>query len=89
MDDLVTRLRSKGHLTQGDGLLALLDTGNEAADRITAQAAEIERLREALEGLVDDEPCWKDHHGYCQAHGLNDPCEMAIARQALGAPHAG
>jgi len=45
--------------------------------------AEIARLREALEGLIDDDPCWYDHHGYCQAHYVTSPCEMAIARQAL------
>ena len=41
--DLVKRL-----LSQGDGLLALLDTGKEAADRITELEAEVGRLRDAL-----------------------------------------
>lgn len=45
--------------------------------------AKIEQLTEALRGVVDDEPCWLDHHGYCQTHGLGNPCEMAIARAVL------
>lgn len=45
--------------------------------------ARIEQLTMALQGVVDDEPCWLDHHGYCQTHGLGNPCEMAIARAAL------
>lgn len=49
---------------------------DEAADRI-------EELEAALRSLIDDEPCWYDHHGYCQAHGLSSPCEMAEARKLL------
>ena len=45
--------------------------------------AKIEQLTGALRGVVDDEPCWFDHHGYCQTHVLGNPCEMAIARAAL------
>jgi len=73
--------------------LAALHRGMELgrSDRCEAIAtapliAALEEAREALEGIVtdaEDDPCWRDHHGYCQAHGLNDPCEMAIARQVL------
>lgn len=43
--------------------------------------AENERLREVLFGFIDDEPCWYDHHGYCQAHFSGEiPCYMAEAR---------
>ena len=45
--------------------------------------AENARLRSALEGLIDDEACGYDHHGYCQAHFITKPCEMAVAREAL------
>lgn len=48
--------------------------------------AENEWLRGVLRGLVTDEkddPCWYDHHGYCQAHFLGDPCQMSVARAAL------
>lgn len=41
MGDLVERLRDSAHMTQGDGLSAMLMTAHEAAD-------EIARLREAL-----------------------------------------
>lgn len=34
-----------------------------------APADELRVSRELLESLVDDEPCWLDHHGGCQAHG--------------------
>ncbi len=52
-------------------------------------AAAAPELLEALEGLVDDEPCWFDHHGNCQAHGINNPCEMAIARHAIAKAKGG
>lgn len=32
--------------------------------RVRAAAAEV-----VLRDLVDDDHCWYDHHGYCQAHG--------------------
>jgi len=41
MDDLVKRLRSWHHLTQGDSLEALIITGMEAADRIAALEAKV------------------------------------------------
>jgi hypothetical protein len=57
----------------------------KAADTIEAQAAEIKRLRELLARHVDGEqPCWRDHHGYCQAHYLEEDCRVAAARAALG-----
>ena len=41
MTGLAERLRSWHHLTQGDGLEALIITGMEAADRITALEAQV------------------------------------------------
>ena len=55
-------------------------------DTIEVQAAEIKRLRELLAQNIDDEPCWRDHHGYCQAHYLEEDCRVAAARAALGEP---
>lgn len=48
-------------------------------ERVTA-------LRLALRDLLDaigDEPCRFDHHGYCQAHFVSSPCEVADARRLL------
>jgi hypothetical protein len=53
-------------------------------DRIEALTAENERLRGLLARNIDDEPCWRDHHGYCQAHYLEEDCSVAAARAALG-----
>lgn len=58
----------------------------EAIALIKTQAAEIKRLRELLAQNIDDEPCWRDHHGYCQAHYLEEDCRVAAARAALGEP---
>ena len=49
----------------------------------------LDRLDEAISLLgehVDDEPCWFDHHGYCQAHGWltdEDRCPHARGREFL------
>jgi predicted nucleotidyltransferase len=78
-EELIKRLRkwAKSDL----GLIVMY----EAADTIEAQAAEIKRLRELLARHVDGEqPCWRDYHGYCQAHYLEEDCRVAAARAALG-----
>lgn len=49
--DIVERLRSQFHLTQGDGLNALLTTGDEAADLIEKLRAENERLQRLVEAV--------------------------------------
>jgi hypothetical protein len=51
--------------------------------RIEALTAENERLRDLLKRNIDDDPCWLDHHGYCQAHYLEEDCSVAAARAAL------
>lgn len=28
-----------------------------------------EELLELIDQMRDPDPCWYDHHGYCQAHG--------------------
>ena len=30
-----------------------------------------------LENTLDEGECWADHHGYCQAHGLESKCSVA------------
>lgn len=45
-----------------------------------------DRLLELVEDLHDPEPCWYDHHGYCQAHGwmaTEPPCPHARAQRLL------
>ena len=49
----------------------------------SAKDKRIAELEAALQGLIDDEPCRHDHHGYCQTHFVTAPCEMAAARKAL------
>ena len=78
-EELIKRLRKWAKSDLG------LIVRYEAADTIEAQAAEIKRLRELLARHVDGEqPCWHDHHGYCQAHYLEEDCRVAAARAALG-----
>ena len=90
MDDLVKRLRYDCELALqlGDEARVVLPATDvrAIADTIEAQAAEIKRLRELLARNIDDEPCWRDHHGYCQAHYLEEDCRVAAARAALGEP---
>lgn len=40
-------------------------------------------LRGVLDNLVDTDPCWHDHHGYCQAHHLEAECSVKRARELL------
>jgi hypothetical protein len=47
--------------------------------------------RGLLEDLVDDEPCWFDHHGGCQGHGYlslqhGETCPQAELKTLLGLP---
>lgn len=43
-DDLKMRLRNLNHLTQGDGLTALITTCEEASQRIAALEAQVAEL---------------------------------------------
>lgn len=69
----------------------LEDENLRLADKIEALEAENARLkqREAelvalLERLVDPDPCQYDHHGYCQAHSLDEyPCPHEQAKEFL------
>lgn len=53
---------------------------------ITKRGIEINRLRDALRGLlaIHEGPCRLDHEGYCQEHGLSRPCAAAAGWAALG-----
>ena len=71
-------LVSSGHIVSRAG-----QDLRQAADRLKALTAENKRLRELLKRNIDDDPCWLDHHGYCQAHYLEEDCSVAAARAAL------
>jgi len=53
-DELLISLRSETDSHPRGGRRLVNPDGPEAADTLERQAAEIERLREAMEGLVDD-----------------------------------
>ena len=63
----------------------------EKVSEVERLTAERDALRSLLTEFVDDEPCWLDHHGYCQAHSHFDEgeCHMARARDALADAEAG
>lgn len=47
------------------------------------RAAETRTAADLIADLTDPDPCWYDHHGYCQAHGwfATDPsCPHARAK---------
>lgn len=47
------------------------------------QQALVEELVDALEAVLDPDPCWLDHNGNCQAHFVSNPCEVAAARALI------
>lgn len=45
-----------------------------------------DQIVELLLDLTDPDPCWFDHHGYCQAHGwmaTDRRCPHARAKELL------
>ena len=79
-DDLVERLRDfDPHQHEWEVV-------DEAADRIEQLTAECDRLRVALTRLLEpfeEDPCYYDHHGYCQAHFVESDCCVAYGRGVL------
>jgi len=61
MTDLIERLRSQAHLTQRDGLLALLETGKEAADIIERDADNTRALLSRISQLEADNAAMNTH----------------------------
>lgn len=55
------------------------------SDRVMELRAERDELLVALKKLVapHDEPCRRDHHGYCQTHFLEEDCCVAEARSLI------
>ena len=46
---------------------------------------QLEEARDILEVVVEvnDEDCYYDHHGYCQAHNLEEDCHIARSKKWL------
>ena len=40
-------------------------------------------LLKVAEEFIDDEKCRLDHHGNCQTHGLQNPCEQMLLRKIV------
>lgn len=77
--DIIRKLRTEWPV--GPGNRVVCATMTEAADVI-------EELREVIKKLLvpQDEPCYYDHHNYCQAHYLEpaEECCVRIAREIIG-----
>ncbi|MGA4867479.1 hypothetical protein ACPB9J_33130 [Streptomyces lavendulocolor] len=37
-------------------------------EQASVQQDQVDQLIKLIADLVDTDPCWYDHHGYCQAH---------------------
>lgn len=65
---------------------ALLSDLKALEQRAEEAEAEVKRLREALAGVTDGEPCNIHQSGYCVTHSMKlrgGPCPMQVARKAL------
>jgi hypothetical protein len=62
-------------------IVALHNGAPAMLDEIDALRAENARLRDALAGVTDDEPCQYDHHGYCQTHFITAHTAAAVAAE--------
>lgn len=40
-------------------------------------------MLESCKAALDPDPCELDDNGYCQSHGLNDPCPQKLLRDAI------
>ena len=63
--------------------LALTHLALSFIEGYESRDAEIKRLREALENLIEPSECRFDHHGYCQEHRIEKPCSNQSAKEAL------
>ena len=80
--DRIEKLTERNQELALDYLAAL----GQSADRIEALTAERDRLHVALTRLLEpfgDDPCYYDHHGYCQAHFIEADCCVAYGRATL------
>ena len=85
LDEAVARLRELAPDAPPVAYDAI-DTILTALDQYEARVRELLGLVDALR---DDDECWYDHHGYCQAHGwfeTDPPCPDRRARELLATP---
>jgi hypothetical protein len=82
-----TRVKHAEAVIGRDRLAAEVEHYREEANRRTREtemACKVQmRLRRALEGVTDPDPCEYDHNQFCQAHYSAYPCVQQIAREAL------
>ena len=59
-----------------------LPSERQAIARLIAAAPE---LLAVIRELMDPDPCWADHHGYCQAHHLHpiEECPMRVGKRLI------
>jgi hypothetical protein len=85
---LVTRLKGHSEIMERDKgkFVRFIDVATciEAVDLIEAQAAKIERLREAIAGPEAWLDSWAKHVGNCQG-GYVCTCGLTLARSELSA----
>lgn len=59
------------------------DILNETYEQVLSPAEEALEMLEVFVDYFRDEPCWTDHHGYCQAHWLETDCTVQRAQKYL------
>jgi hypothetical protein len=64
---------------------AMAGVGRRHLERLWETRKRAEQAAAILRDLVDPDPCYFDHNGYCQAHGCSPPCAHARARDHLAA----
>ena len=65
--------------------------GNMIAESVTPANARLivravnahDDLLAAAKAALDPDPCHYDHDGDCQAHGITNPCEQKLLRDAI------
>lgn len=57
----------------------------KATARIASLETQLEEARGIIEVVVEvkDDDCYYDHHGYCQAHNLEEDCHVAKAKNFI------
>ena len=88
MSDLVKRLRERAETEVGERMFPLYMMHTEAADRIEALEAKVQRLREALRPFAKSkqvfdkaEPCLPDGHAYNLTWNMDEGrCDFTLGQ---------